>query len=81
MRDHVYFVPHFDGRNPGHVIARLEAEDFSQATVKALDLWHWDTSLAGYFGGFGYTTQGPDHAAGVEYGFLVPHAAITAPVG
>jgi hypothetical protein len=81
MRDHIYFVPHFDGRNPGHVIARLEAEDFSQATVKALDLWHWDKTLAGYFGGFGYTTQGPDHAAGVEYGFLVPHAALTGPVG
>lgn len=79
--DHVYFVPHFDGRNPGHVVARLEAEDFSQATVKALDLWTWRKDLAGYFGGFGYETQGPDHPAGVHYGFLVPHASVRGPVG
>lgn len=79
--DSAYFVPHFDGRNPGHVVARVDAVKFSGDTVEFLDLWDVDATLAGFFGGFGYTTTGPVGPAGVEYGFLVPHCAIYGPVG
>ena len=58
-------MPHFDGQNPGHVVARADAFAFDDASVAFLDLWDWDASLAGYFGGFGYVTTGPTAEAGV----------------
>ncbi|KAH8076558.1 hypothetical protein JL721_569 [Aureococcus anophagefferens] len=83
--DYAYFVPHFDGRNPGHVVARVDAVNFDESAVEFLDLWDYDTlphgagTLGGFFSGFGYTTTGlraGDPRAGVEYGFLVPHCNI-----
>ena len=57
--DYAYFVPHFDGRNPGHIVARVDAVDFREDGVEHLDLWEYDQTLAGFFSGFGYTTTGP----------------------
>ncbi|KAJ8608268.1 hypothetical protein CTAYLR_007265 [Chrysophaeum taylorii] len=74
--DYAYFVPHFDGRNPGHVVARVSAAASTIVAVEKLDLWDVDASLAGFFSGFAYTTT-----TGDEFGFLVPHNGIFGPVG
>lgn len=71
--DHAYFVPHFDGQNPGHVVARVRADG---PEVDFVDLWDVDTSLAGYFSGFAYKNE-----RGEELGFLVPYCGTFGPVG
>ena len=73
--EYAYFVPFFNGVKYGNKVVKVHIHDFDVANVSVIDLSKISQEVAGFFGGFSYRT-----AAGLNYGFLVPHRNVQGPV-
>jgi len=68
---HGYLVPFFDGISVGHLVAKVDLEDFTVASVQVLSLFNGgDQRHGGFFDGFAHG----------DYGYLVPSRSYFGPL-